>query len=146
MVEKLGYILKEAGLKNTPARRFILEIFSSDCKPINAEYIQQALMSKSTSSTSSKTVNLVTIYRTLASLEKAGILTKINLRKESAYYELADHHHHHIVCTRCGRTESFNTCIVDTISKDVLKKSSQFKTVDQHSLELFGLCAACYQE
>lgn len=132
---RLPVLLKAAGLKVTPARKHILHLFSADCKPINAEYLCRKLKKKH--------VNQVTIYRTLASLERAGIIKRVDLRKDSIFYELARHHHHHIVCTGCGKTESFETCGVDALSKSVLKKSPLFKTVNQHSLELYGMCKSC---
>lgn len=135
MTHELPQILKDAGLKTTPARKLILDLFSADCKPTNAEFIYSKLKVKN--------INQVTIYRTLASLEQAGIIQKVDLRKGSAHYELADHHHHHIVCTNCGKTESFETCDIDVISKSVLRKSPLFETINQHSLELFGLCKSC---
>lgn len=128
-------ILKKAGLKVTPSRKAVLETFSYDCKPINAESIHEKLKNKGS--------NLVTVYRTLASLEMNGILKRIDLRKGSAYYELSDHHHHHITCTSCGRTDSFETCNIDKISKKVLMKCSHFRSISQHSLELYGMCNSC---
>lgn len=135
MKHKIPQSLNEVGLKNTPARKLILEVFSSDCKPINADFIYGKLKVKK--------INRVTIYRTLASLEHAGIIKKVDLRKDSACYELEEGHHHHIVCSDCGKTEGFEMCDLDIISKEVLKQSSQFKTINQHSLELFGLCKSC---
>lgn len=128
-------LLKESGFKVTPTRLSVLSLFSGDCKPINAEYIFDKLKSKD--------INLVTVYRTLASFEKAGILKRVDLHKESVYYELAYHHHHHIICTDCGVVESFEECGVKNLSKNVLGKSSKFKTINQHSLEFFGLCKSC---
>lgn len=135
MKKDFSHVLKRAGLKVTPARKAVLEAFSSDCKPINAESIHEKLKVKGS--------NLVTVYRTLASLEASGILKRVDLRKGSAYYELADHHHHHIICTGCGKTDSFEACDIETISKDVLRKSSLFKTISEHSLELYGMCKSC---
>ncbi len=135
MKKDYSLILKKAGLKVTPARQLILETFSADCKPINAEYIHEKLKGKD--------INLVTIYRTLFSLETGGILKRVDLRKGSVYYELAEHHHHHVICTGCGKTESFETCDIDTISKGVLRKSPLFETINQHSLELYGKCKSC---
>lgn len=135
MTHELPNALKDAGLKATPARKHILDLFSADCKPINAEYIHEKLKGEK--------INQVTIYRTLASFELAGIVKKIELQKGSAYYELAGKHHHHVVCVDCGKTEGFEICGVDKISKDILKQSSQFKTISQHSLELFGMCKSC---
>lgn len=128
-------ILRKAQLKVTLARKTILNVFSFDCNPINAEYIYENL--KGTK------INLVTIYRTLALFEESGIIKRVDLRKNSIFYELADHHHHHLVCIKCGITEGFENCNVTSISKKVLKKSSLFKSIEQHSLELFGLCKSC---
>lgn len=128
-------ILKQAGLKHTTSRKAILDLFSGDCGPINADFIFNKLKSYN--------INQVTIYRTLASLEKAGIIKTVDLRKGSSFYELAKHHHHHIVCTNCGKTEGFEKCDIDKILDDVLKKTSIFKIINQHSFELFGLCKSC---
>jgi Fur family ferric uptake transcriptional regulator len=135
MSHDLAHIFRKVGLKTTPTRKAILGIFSADCKPINAEYIHEKLKTEK--------INLVTIYRTLSSFENTGIIKKIELQKGSAFYELAGNHHHHIVCADCGKTEGFEICDIDRISKEVLKKSSLFKTVNKHSLELFGVCKTC---
>jgi len=134
MSKDFSAALKEKGLKNTPIREAILNVFSADCKPINAEYIFNKLKSKN--------INLVTIYRTLASLEKAGILRRIDMHKGSAYYELDLDHHHHLVCTNCGTVEEFKACDIEKTTRDILKNST-FKSVDTHSLELFGICKKC---
>src|SRR5437868_3633705 len=98
-------VLKNAGLKITQSRLAVLRSFSGDCKPISAENIFKKI-----------DTDLVTVYRTLNSFEKAGIIKKVDLRKDSAQYELAHTHHHHIVCTDCGKTEDFEKCGVETIS------------------------------
>jgi Fe2+ or Zn2+ uptake regulation protein len=131
-VEKL---LQKHKLKVTPAREAILKLFSYDCKPLSAEDIAQRFTNKQ--------INLVTVYRTLATFEKAGILKQVDLRKDAISYELTNHHHHHIVCVRCGIMETFELCGIGKISKDVLKHSKQFKEVKEHSLELFGVCRTC---
>lgn len=129
------HILKANKLKMTPTRLAILEVFSADCKPVNAEYIFEKLKKQM--------INLVTIYRTLASFEKVGILKLVDLHKDSAFYELGAHHHHHIVCEKCGCVESFDDCDIKELSKKVLKNSSKFKEINQHSLEFFGVCKKC---
>ena len=128
-------LLKEKGFKVTPTRLLILDSFSVGCNPLNAEDIFKSLKKSK--------INLVTIYRTLTSFEEEGILKRIDLHKDSAYYELADHHHHHIICTDCGLIESLGDCNEASLSKSALKKSKKFQTVSQHSLEFFGVCREC---
>lgn len=135
MKEDLSNILKTKGFKTTPIRLAILEVFSHDCEPVNAESIFKKLKKQK--------VNIVTIYRTLLSFENAGILKRIDLQKDSIYYELATHHHHHIICTDCGLVEGFEGCDLDSLTDKVLKTSNKFNTITKHSLELFGVCKKC---
>ncbi len=137
---KLDYrkMLKEAALKVTPVRLAILNLFSEECRPLDAEFIHSKLRNKNT--------NLVTVYRTLTSLEQAGVLKRVDLHTDSVHYELTAHHHHHIVCIQCGDIESFEMCDLDAFSKSILKKSSKFKQINNHSFELFGICKMCVKK
>jgi Fur family ferric uptake transcriptional regulator len=136
MKEDLSNILKKSGFKITPIRLAILEVFSHDCEPINAEFIFKKLKKEK--------VNIVTIYRTLTSFENTGILKRVDLQKDSVYYELAGHHHHHhIICTDCGLVEGFEVCDLDNLTDKVLKTSNKFNIITKHSLELFGVCKKC---
>jgi len=91
----------------------------------------------------SKKINEVTVYRTLSSLEKGGILKRVDLRKDSVYFELADQHHHHMVCTNCNLVEDFENSAIEKLLKRIVDQSSKFKNIKEHSLELFGLCRIC---
>lgn len=135
MKKGLEVILKEARLKVTKNRLLILGVFSEDCKPLSADDIFRKLHSHH--------INLVTVYRTLLSFERAKIITKVDLSRESVYYELASHHHHHIVCIDCGVIESFDGCGLEGLAKKTLHTSVKFDTIDKHSLEFFGVCKKC---
>lgn len=132
-------ILKEKGYKATPARLAILDIFSKNREPINAEVIYKKILKIKTL----RKINEVTIYRTLLSLEESGILKKVDLRKNSSYFELNNDHHHHIVCTKCNKIEDFENTDLEKIIGRVVEKSSKFINIKEHSLELFGLCRMC---
>lgn len=126
-------ILKEKGYKATPARMAILEIFSKSKMPLDAESVYKK----------TKNINEATVYRTLSALEKSGILKKVDLRKDSIYFELAEEHHHHIVCTKCNDVEDFENKDIEKFLGRIVGKSSKFKSIKEHSLELFGLCRMC---
>lgn len=141
----LGYdirvkeLLKSSGYKATSARLAILDVFSKSRKPINAESVYKKLTSKK--------LDQATVYRTIISFEKSGILRRVDLRKDSVHYELADKHHHHIVCTSCDDLEDFENKeiekAIEKIWERIVGKSSKFKNINKHSLELFGLCVKC---
>ena len=80
----------------------------------------------------------------LSSFEKLEIIKKIDLKKDCAYFELNNDHHHHMVCTKCGEIEDFKESKeIEKILEKIVKKSSKFKNIREHSLELFGFCKSC---
>ena len=123
-------------LKYTAPRLAVVTLLGDKHEPLSVQNIYDSLASKNN-------IDLVTIYRTLASFEKAGLVKRVDLRKDAILYELANDHHHHLVCTNCGTTEDFVVCDVEEITKKVLVKSSKFNAIQQHSLELFGICKDC---
>ena len=127
-------LLKDAGLKITPARIAILGMFLGGCKPINAEYIYDTVRTED--------LNLVTIYRTLATFVEKGILRSVNVHMDSVHYELADHHHHHVICTTCGDIEEIDICN-NSLDSEAIAHSKRFKKIQHHSLEFFGTCNTC---
>ena len=129
-------MLHASNLKATAPRLAVLKVFGGIHLPINAEYIYQKVKRMA--------INEATVYRTLSSFEEKGIIKRVDLRKDSLYYELSSaHHHHHIVCTGCGTIEDFESCQIEKVSDKVLSQSSKFSIIKEHSLELFGVCNTC---
>ncbi len=138
-------ILRSAGLKATPSRLALVAAFPKSCEPVNAEFLIKKISGKP-----SLSIDQATIYRNLAAFEKAHLIKRVDLHKDSAYYELSvagghghAHHHHHMVCTACGLIEGFEACTVESITRSALSHSSKFKIIQDHSLELFGICNSC---
>ncbi len=134
--DTLGDLLKTKGYKVTEGRLSILDIFSKHHIPLNAEGVSGYLKGNM--------VDTATVYRTLKSFEESGILKRVDLRSGSAYFEFNnDHHHHHLVCKKCGEIEDVDVCEMDKLNEKVLKHSSKFKIILEHSLEFFGVCKSC---
>ena len=134
MKKDFSTILKENKYKSTKARLAILNVFSLECHPMTAEEIHKKLPSKK--------IDLATVYRSLKSFEESGIIEKINLQKDSVYYELPSHHHH-VVCKKCGLIEELKDCDSEDMVQKIQKTSKNFKRITSHSLEFFGLCQKC---
>ncbi len=128
-------MLREHGLKVTDARLAILSVLDAVHGPMSTEEIHRAL--KKTP------VDIVSVYRNLEAFLGAGMVREIDLRRGSSCYEMAHNHHHHIVCVKCGVIEKFDGCIVEGALTGILSKSKKFKSVSDHSFELFGLCKKC---
>ncbi|PIR68342.1 hypothetical protein COU49_01335 [Candidatus Nomurabacteria bacterium CG10_big_fil_rev_8_21_14_0_10_35_16] len=132
-------ILQKNGYKVTPARLAILQIFYKNHTPLDAETVYRKLKNRKTNSK----INEVTVYRTLSAFEKTGILRRVNLKKDSACFELNNDHHHHIVCIKCHTVEIFRNSAIEKVLERIVENSLKFKKVKEHSLELFGLCVKC---
>lgn len=132
-------ILKENGYKITPARLAILDIFTKSKLPLTVEDVYSELKKHK----ENKGINEATIYRTLSLFEQGNLLKKIDFRKDSAYFELANRHHHHISCMKCKTIEDFESNEVEKVLRGIINNSSKFINIRDHSLELFGVCKKC---
>jgi Fur family ferric uptake transcriptional regulator len=91
-------------------------------------------------------VGLSTVYRHLQALVDDGVVDVIHTPDGEATYRYcgdssADHHHHHLVCRSCGRTEEIEGRAVERWAGEVAELHG-YTDVD-HTVELFGRCAAC---
>ena len=113
----------------------ILKIFSDGCYPLNAEDIYKKLKKNK--------IDIVTIYRTLTSLEESTILRKVDLHKDSQFYEINKYHHHHVICKNCGFIEELDECSIEKYISKISSNLSNFNVIKDHSLEFFSLCKKC---
>ncbi len=90
--------------------------------------------------------DLVTIYRTLDSFEKAELIRRCDFSDGIVRYEMVSldhhHHHHHLVCTRCKKIKpvEIEKCPMNAFEK-VAQQAGY--TGIRHSLEVFGTCPSC---
>jgi Fe2+ or Zn2+ uptake regulation protein len=130
--------LREAGLRVTSGRIALLRLFQASSVPIGTPVLAKKLVPAS--------MDLVTLYRTLASLEEKGLIRAAHIDDRHASYEWsggAEHHHHHLVCRSCKRVEDIPDCDLEKIQKTLLKTSKMFDQITSHSLEFFGVCREC---
>lgn len=126
-----GEFLKLHGLKITATRRDILDTLRHAHKPMTAEMLQAILGTR---------VNPATTYRTLQIFVETGLVYQTNFRDGKAYYEYQDHHHHHAICTQCGIKEEVNICLD---IRHIASSLKNFKVLESHMLEFFGVCKTC---
>ena len=87
-------------------------------------------------------VGRATVFRTLELLEEIGAVERLDLPSgEHAYVGCEPAHHHHVVCSRCGRATEIDDSGLRSVVQDVARQTG-FR-VDDHSLELFGICHDC---
>jgi Fur family ferric uptake transcriptional regulator len=86
-----------------------------------------------------KGLGVATVYRAVGMLLADGSIEAVEIPGEPARYERADKgHHHHFQCEKCDRAFDVPGC------GDNLRRLAPPKfRVKQHSVTLYGLCAAC---
>ncbi len=132
--------LQEGDIRLTSGRRTIVRSLGLADGPRSASDLYASI---------GDTVPLSSIYRSLAVLEEAGVISPHYSTKGVTRYELAEWlmgHHHHLVCIECGQVEDIEIAaeietqleeIVESIGKEV-----SFAPRD-HALEIEGLCSRC---
>ena len=118
--------LDRAGYRMTEPRRALAALIAEqDGHFTAAELVTAAQATR-------PAVGRATDYRTLDLLEGNG---------EHAYVGCEPAHHHHVVCSRCGRTSEIDDAGLRSVVRDVARETG-FR-VDDHRLELFGVCPDC---
>jgi Fur family ferric uptake transcriptional regulator len=87
-------------------------------------------------------IGRATIFRAIELLAEIGALERIDLPTgEHAYVPCSPAHHHHVVCRRCSRSVEIGDLGLGALARDIARKTGY--RIDEHRLELFGLCPDC---
>ena len=126
--------LKVSGLRVTSARKLILGFLTKAHGPFTSEEIHAGIRSKS--------CDLVTVYRTLSTLEEIGLVRKYDVGDRVARFEFlcAVHPHHHLICKSCKKIEVLHSSLLDEVRKVASRKG--FATLSP-SIDVFGVCKSC---
>ncbi len=128
--------LKNKGLRNTPQRQQIMEVFFNESGHLTTEEIYDRVRKEDPS------LGQATVYRTMKLLCEAGLAREVRFGDGLARYEhAADAHHDHLICENCGRNiEVVDSQIEDL--QDALARKHGFKPTF-HRLYLYGICPDC---
>ena len=128
--------LSQAGYRITQPRRAVIgALLEDEGHHSPAEVHERA-------KTHCPTVGLVTVYRTLELLADLGLVRRIHTDDGCHGYANASHgHHHHLVCRQCGAAVEFEGCDLSALFEQIGRATGY--CVDEHLLELVGLCPSC---
>ena len=86
-------------------------------------------------------IHRATIYRTLETLRRLGVVEHSHLGHGPAVYHLADSVHHHLVCEQCGSvTEAASSLFIDL--EGALLRQYGFEMRARH-FAVTGRCRTC---
>ncbi len=129
--------LNDFGIKSTKGRKLILNIVENAKEPITAEDIYKQIIDEK--------INLSTVYRTLSSLHELHIINKeIDKDGRALYMIVKNDHKHVLICTKCGMKIYLKECPYTEINKQI-EETTGFK-IEDHNIELYGLCSTCKQK
>lgn len=128
--------LERAGYRLTEPRRSLAALIADQDGHFTAADLVRAAQARRLG------IGRATVFRTLEVLEDLGAVERLDLPSgEHAYVGCEPAHHHHVVCSRCGRTDEIDDAGLRAIVGDVARRTGY--RVDDHRLELFGLCPPC---
>ena len=120
--------LARVGMRPTGKRRLVAGILAASDRPLEAKHIHRLLASDERGSGE---VSLPTVYRTLAALEKAGVIEAIPGRSGGMHYRLMPAGSAaEVVCERCGRVEDLADTPALAAFKENVAKDSSFAAAD----------------
>jgi Fur family ferric uptake transcriptional regulator len=128
--------LDRSGYRLTDARRAVAQLIADQVGHFSAADLVAEAQARRLG------IGRATIFRTLDVLSEVGVVERIDLPSgEHAYVGCAASHHHHVICSRCGRATEIEDAGLRTLVREVARQTGY--RVDEHRLELFGLCATC---
>ncbi|MFN3653162.1 MAG: Fur family transcriptional regulator [Armatimonadota bacterium] len=132
--------LRERGFRITRGRRLVLDALARAERPLSPYGLHDALKERGES------VDTVTIYRILETLEQNGLAHRIASAGGYLPCRLEDHPgcHHHLICRGCGAVEEVDCPGMAGVERDAAA-GSRFR-IERHLVEFVGLCPGCQEE
>jgi Fur family transcriptional regulator, ferric uptake regulator len=90
-------------------------------------------------------LGLTTVYRTLEILEQMGAIRRVHLEDGcEAFAPTSIEHGHYLICANCQTTIEFEGCDLTAMLERIAGQTGF--TIEQHWLELVGVCPTCQKK
>jgi len=132
--------LNQQGLRMTRPRKEVAAILKESKVPLTPQTIHQLAIRKNCD------IGLVSVYRTLDLLSELNLVRRVHGQDGCHGYVLASPgHHHHLICHKCGKAVEFTGSgdLSDFIER--IESNTGF-AIDEHILQLYGLCQQCQEQ
>lgn len=135
-MKELIYDLKKNNLKVTPQRLAIYGYLKNTKTHPSADSIYKELKADYPN------MSLATVYKNVASLKNAGLVTELNVGEESFRYDGNTKPHAHVVCKCCHKvTDYYGKVTSDSIISNAENDTGY--SIDSQQVYFFGLCNDC---
>ena len=128
--------LRSEGYRLTDARRAVVETVAKSQRALTPAEIHALAKNQYPK------LGLVTVYRTLEKLEELHLVQRVHQEQGcNAYLSQAEGHKHLLICQNCKKAVYFEGDDLDAFFATVGKKHGF--VVNEHWLQLFGVCEEC---
>ena len=128
--------LSVSGLRVTSQRALILGIIRQGQGHLDADEIYRRARKKQ------PRLSLSTVYRTLQTLKKLGLVEEVHFDETHHHYEIKPStEHHHLVCLGCGRVIEFQYPLTRLVKRKVAE-AKDFE-ITGSEVRMTGYCPAC---
>ena len=135
-LEEMAQALQQAGYRLTQPRLAVLQVLQENNGYLSPTEIHERGRALYPS------LGLVTVYRTLETLDELGLVRRVHGRGNChGYARASSASGHYLLCHQCGQVAEFPCEGMEGII-DAVRQRSGF-SVEEHLLELVGLCPAC---
>ena len=135
MMAEFEKACRKADLKVTHQRLEIYRELARAKDHPSAEMLYKRIISRL------PTISLDTVYRTLSTLEKHSLITRVQTVESQARFEAEMVCHHHAICTHCGKITDFTWDALDDL--EVPGEITGWGKVSKRNATLEGVCASC---
>ena len=126
---------RKKGLKLTPQRYAIYEMMIHTDSHPTVEDIYHAVQPMF------PMLSLNTVYYTLTSLKKAGLIADVPVQEGAARFDANMDRHHHLVCLGCHKIEDLYDPTLDQLKISARKTNGYL--LESHRVEFRGYCSRC---
>ncbi|MFC1987413.1 Fur family transcriptional regulator [Chloroflexota bacterium] len=128
--------LNATGLKITSQRALILEVIRHGQGHLDADEVYRQARAKK------PRLSLSTVYRTLQTLKKLGLVEEVHFDETHHHYEIKPPtKHHHLVCLDCGRVIEFQYPLARLVKRNVTE-AKDFE-ITGSEVRITGYCPTC---
>ena len=130
--------LNVSGLRITNQRALILEVIRHGEGHPDADEVYRRARERQPH------LSLSTVYRTLQTLKKLGLVEEVHFDEAHHHYEIKPPaEHHHLVCIGCGKVVEFECPQSQKMREDVSREKG-FEVTDAE-VRMRGYCPTCRQ-
>lgn len=129
---------RDEGLRITHQRLEVYRELAAAVDHPSAETIHQRLRRNI------PTISLDTVYRTLSTLARHGLISRIDTIENPSRFEATGIRHHHLICSECKKISDFQWKAVDEIPLPYEIES--WGHIAARNVVIYGVCGDCLEK